>query len=67
MITRLRAPQPSPPEFLPEEVSAGGDHALVVLPGSNEAYAVGDNSYGQLGAGHNQVELGEGEGDSSGR
>ena len=37
-----------------------------MLPGSNEAYAVGDNSYGQLGAGHNQVELGEGEGDSSG-
>eukprot|EP00435_Cladocopium_sp_Y103_P025948 s815_g6.t1 len=42
------------------QVSAGGDHALILMPGSSgsgrsEAYALGDNSYGQLGAGHNQV------------
>lgn len=40
------------------QISAGGDHALILMPGSgslSEAYALGDNSYGQLGAGHNQA------------
>lgn len=36
------------------QVSAGGDHALI----SHDAiYALGDNRYGQLGAGHNEARL----------
>ena len=42
------------------QVSAGGDHALILLrsgTAGSDAYGLGDNSYGQLGAGHNQAEL----------
>lgn len=40
------------------QVSAGGDHALILLrsgTAGSDAYGLGDNSYGQLGAGHNQA------------
>ena len=36
------------------QVSAGGDHALILAAG--EAFAVGDNRYGQLAVGHAEVE-----------
>jgi alpha-tubulin suppressor-like RCC1 family protein len=55
--TVLSIPKPAK-TAAPHQVSAGGDHALILMPGSgslSEAYALGDNSYGQLGAGHNQA------------